>query len=61
VGASLGMGAAGALAQHAGVTAAFALVGVAGCLAALSAVVGSARLPVTVAPEPSGQIGCIEA
>jgi MFS family permease len=61
VGASLGMGAAGALAQHAGVMAAFALVGVAGCLAVLAAVIGSARLPVAVAPELSGEVGCIQA
>jgi predicted MFS family arabinose efflux permease len=45
VGASLGMGAAGALAQHEGVQAAFALVGVAGCVAALAAVLGSGGLP----------------
>ncbi len=44
IGASLGMAAAGALVQHTGVSAAFALAGVAGCLAALAAVIGSARL-----------------
>jgi MFS family permease len=44
VGASLGMAVAGALVQSSGATAAFALVGVAGCLAVLAALVGSARL-----------------
>jgi MFS family permease len=61
VGASVGMGAAGALAQHAGARAVFALAGVAGCLAALAAVLGAHRLPVTVAPALSGESGCIQA
>jgi MFS family permease len=45
VGASLGMGAAGMLVQHAGAPAAFALVGTIGSLTALAAVLGSHRLP----------------
>lgn len=45
VGASLGMAAAGALVQGGGPQKAFALVGVAGGLAALAAVLGSDRLP----------------
>lgn len=61
VGASLGMGAAGALVQHAGATAALALAGTAGCLAALVAMVGSKRLPVLVAPGLSAEPGCIQA
>jgi predicted MFS family arabinose efflux permease len=61
VGASLGMGAAGALAQDAGAQAPFGLVGVAGCVAALAAVLGSDRLDVVVAPEPSGGAGCLHA
>jgi MFS family permease len=62
VGASLGMGAAGALAQHAGAAAAFALVGAAGCLAALAAVLGSGRLGVVVlGAEASGEAGCLAA
>jgi MFS family permease len=61
VGASLGMSAAGVLAQHAGVQAPFALVGVAGGLAVLAAVLGSDRLPATVAPALSGETGCIHA
>ncbi|HET6869945.1 MAG TPA: MFS transporter [Solirubrobacteraceae bacterium] len=61
VGASLGMGAAGALAQHASASAVFALVGVAGCVAALAAVIGSERLPATIASGLSGESGCIEA
>jgi hypothetical protein len=39
----------------------FALAGVAGCLAALAAVLGAHRLPVTVAPALSGESGCIQA
>jgi len=61
VGASLGMGAAGALVQHAGAQVAFALVGVAGCAAALAAMIGSARLPVTVVSGASGEAGCLQA
>jgi MFS family permease len=61
VGASLGMGAAGALAQHAGVRAAFALVAAAGGLAVLAAVLGSARLPASVAPEVSDETACLQA
>jgi predicted MFS family arabinose efflux permease len=67
VGASLGMAAAGALVQHAGPTAAFALVGTAGCLAVLAALLGSARLPGTasggtgVASPVSGEADCIQA
>jgi predicted MFS family arabinose efflux permease len=45
VGASLGTGAAGALAQSAGSPAAFALAGTAGGIAALAALVGSHSLP----------------
>jgi hypothetical protein len=55
------MGAAGTLAQHAGARAAFALVGTAGCLAALSAVIGSERLDVAVGSEVSGGAGCLQA
>ena len=61
VGASLGMGAGGALAQHAGAVPVFALAGVAGCAAVLVAVVGSARLPTIAAPGASGEAGCIAA
>lgn len=61
VGASLGMAAAGALAQHAGVRAAFALVAVAGCVAVLAAVLGSDRLGVVVGAEASGEVGCLPA
>lgn len=61
VGASLGMAAAGALAQHAGVRAAFALVAVAGCVAVLAAVLGSDRLGVVVGSEASGEPGCLAA
>ena len=60
VGASLGMGVAGALVQHAGTGAVFALVGMAGCLAALAAVIGSHRLSVTIAPRLSGETGCLQ-
>jgi MFS family permease len=51
VGASLGMGVAGALAQNAGARASFALVGVAGGVAVLAAVIGSDRLT-GPAPQP---------
>jgi MFS family permease len=61
VGASLGMAAAGALAQHASVRAAFALVAAAGCLAVLAAVLGSDRLGVVVGAEVSGEAGCLPA
>jgi predicted MFS family arabinose efflux permease len=61
VGASVGMGAAGALVQHAGAEAAFALVGVAGCLAALAAMIGADRLPAIVIPGASGEAGCLQA
>lgn len=61
VGASLGMGAAGALVQHAGAQAAFALVGVAGCLAALAAMIGANRLPVIIVAGASGKAGCLQA
>jgi predicted MFS family arabinose efflux permease len=61
VGASVGMGAAGALVQHAGAEAAFALVGVAGCLAALAAMIGADRLPAIVIPDASGEAGCLQA
>jgi MFS family permease len=62
VGASLGMAAAGALAQHTGVRAAFALVAVAGCVAVLAGALGSDRLGVAVGgAEASGQPGCLPA
>jgi predicted MFS family arabinose efflux permease len=61
VGASLGMGAAGALVQHAGAGATFALVGTAGCLAALAAVMGSERLPAIVMSGASGEAGGVQA
>jgi MFS family permease len=61
VGASLGMGAGGALAQHAGAMPVFALAGVAGCAAVLVAVFGSARLPTIAASAMSGEAGCIAA
>jgi MFS family permease len=61
VGASVGMGAAGALAQHAGAGVVFALVGTAGCLAALAAMIGSDRVEVAVGSEASGGAGCLQA
>jgi MFS family permease len=69
VGASLGMAAAGALAQDAGPVAAFALVGTAGSLAAFAALLGSRRLRDTSrrlpSPSPglalSDECGCLEA
>lgn len=61
VGASLGMAAAGALAQQAGPMPVFALAGAAGCLAALSAVAGFGRRSVAVAPATSGETGCLGA
>jgi predicted MFS family arabinose efflux permease len=60
VGASLGMAIAGALVQTGGPLKAFALVGVAGGLAALAAVIGADRLPATVGPGLSAEAGCVE-
>jgi predicted MFS family arabinose efflux permease len=60
VGASLGMAIAGALVQTGGPLKAFALVGVAGGLAALAAVIGADRLPATVGPGLSAEAGCVQ-
>jgi predicted MFS family arabinose efflux permease len=65
VGASFGMAGAGTLVERAGASAAFALVGIAGCLAALAAVFGSHRWPNARrhgdALALSGEPGCMQA
>ena len=50
IGASIGAGAAGALADHAGPGAAFALAGAAGAVALLAALLRSPTLPITGSP-----------